>query len=354
MKKIIYVALGLLFTAFSFAASKNFDTMIIFGDSLSDNGNLYRFMWSKFPISPPYFKGRFSNGPLWIDQLYDSYYSADYVENYQNYAVGGAGAVLSYKQNLPFTLAVELNNYFYWNTYGKKESSLFTIWIGANNYINGPTNIESITDSVVEAIGGAAERIISYGGNKFLIPNLPDLGRIPQSIDMHIEPLVTELVKTHNRKLAAKVEELKLKYPDSTFVYFDIFSFFNGAIDHAKDYGFSNVTEPCYMGSYSGWLLKYKPNDQSLLTFLKEQDPQVDTSGWDMIKNNPSLREAAVSSYIYQLLPNKYKSEPLNCDGYVFWDHVHPTTRAHYYIAQKAREALDTAGLHSHIPETQN
>lgn len=352
MKKMLCVILGLLFTFCNFAANNRFDTMIIFGDSLSDTGNLYRFMWNKFPLSPPYFEGRFSDGPLWIEQLYSSYYPETYTDGLQNYAVGGAGAVLSYKQNLPFTLAVELNDYLYWNTYGKKETSLYIIWIGANNYVNGPTNIESITSKVVDAIGETVERIIAHGGDKFFIPNLPDLGRLPQSIEMHLQPLVTELAKIHNRKLAEKLSELQIKYPDVTLVPFDIYTLINDAIDHAQDFGFSNVSEACYTGSYSGWLLKYKPDDSSLLTYLKTQDPQFDNTRWEMIKENPMLKEAALTSYLYQLLPEKYKLEPNNCDEYVFWDHVHPTTRAHYYMAQKAREALNDAGLQAFIPES--
>lgn len=345
MKKMICVVLGLLFTVFCFAANKRFDTMVTFGDSLSDNGNLYRFMWNKFPFSPPYFEGRFSNGLVWIEQLHDSYYPQGSQDAFQNYAVGGAGAVLSYKLSFPFTLAIELNNYLYWNTYGKKETSLYTIWIGANNYLNGPTNIESITDSVVNAIGDTVERLIDDGGDKFFIPNLPDLGRIPQTVDIHLQPLITELVNTHNRKLAAKVKALKLKYADAVIVYFDVYAFFNEAMDHASDYGFSNITQPCYEGGYAGWLTQYKPDDQTLFTFLKQQDPQFDSKRWDMIKNNPQLREAAAASYIYQLLPLQNKAESANCDQYVFWDHVHPTVKTHYYIAQKAREVLDEAGL---------
>ncbi|BCA93964.1 lysophospholipase [Legionella antarctica] len=352
MKKLICMVLGLLFSAFCFAADKRFDTMVIFGDSLSDTGNLYRYMWYKFPVSPPYFQGRFSNGILWVEQLYNSYYPQEYSEGFQNYAVGGAGAVLSYKQSLPFTLAIELNDYLYWNTYGKKESSLYMIWIGANNYLNGPTNIDDITDSVVDAIEVTIERLISYGGNKFFIPNIPDLGRLPQAADTHLQTLLTELTIVHNRKLAAKVDALKLKHTDATFVYFDLYSFFNGAIDHAQDYGFSNVVDPCYMGSYSGWLLHYRPDDQSLFGFLKEQDPRFDSAHWEMIKNNPELREAASASYLYQLAPFKNKAEPLNCDGYVFWDHVHPTDKVHYYIAQQAREALDAVGLEAFISNT--
>lgn len=121
MKKLICICLGLLISFLGFAANKRFDTMIIFGDSLSDTGNLYRYMWYKLPLSPPYYYGRFSNGPLWIEHLYDSYYPQDYTEGFQNYAVGGAAAIFAYKQTFPFTLAIELNDYFYWNTYGKKK-----------------------------------------------------------------------------------------------------------------------------------------------------------------------------------------------------------------------------------------
>lgn len=350
MKKLLCLILGLALTVTSFAGTKRFDTMVVFGDSMSDNGNLYRYMWYRLPLSPPYYQGHFSNGPLWIEYLYQSYYLSDYLEGFQNYAVGGAGAVLSYKENLPFTLTMELDNYLYWHTYGKKETTLYTIWIGANNYLNGPTNVESITDSVVNAIGGAVERIISYGGDKFLLPNLPDLGRVPQARVQHSQSLLTQLIQTHNRKLAAKVDELRLKYPNVTFVYFDVYSFFSEAMDHASDYGFSNGEDPCYLGSYTGWLLNFTPSDHSLRSYLEQQDPRFNSKYWDMIKNNPQLKEAASVSYIYQTLFIKNKAEALDCERYVFWDHVHPTTKTHYYLGQKVRELLDMAGLEAFIP----
>lgn len=350
MKKILLIGVGLLLTAMSFAANKNFDTLIIFGDSMSDNGNLYRYMWNKLPSSPPYFEGRFTNGPLWIEQLYHLYYPQDFNEGIQDYAVAGAGALLSYKQQLPYTLAIELANYYYWNTYGKKETSLYVIWIGGNNYFGGPTNVESITDSVVDTIGDAVERIINNGGDKFLLPNLPDLGKIPYVVNEHNEALVTEIIVTHNRKLAAKVEALKLKHPEATIVYFDVFSYLKNIMNHAAEYGFTNITEPCYMGSYSGWLMKHKPTDKMLANYLKGQDPQLDSARWEMIKNNPELREAAETGYIYNLLPEQFKAQPLECDAYAFWDHVHPTARVHNYLAQKARELLDAEGLHALNP----
>ena len=220
MKKIVCLLIGLLFSVSSFSDNKHFDTMVIFGDSLSDTGNLYRYLWYKLPVSPPYFEGRFSNGPLWAEYLYDAFFPYYNKEGFQDYAVGGAGAVLSYKQNLPYTLNMELNNYLYWHTYGKKETTLYVIWIGGNNYLNGPTNGESITDSVVNAIGGSIERLIGYGADKFLVPNLPELGRAPQAAESGKQALLSQLVQMHNSKLAAKIEELKAKYPEVTFVFF--------------------------------------------------------------------------------------------------------------------------------------
>ena len=40
-----------------------FEQIVVFGDSLSDNGNQYKNTGQ--PPSPPYYNGRFSNGPTW-------------------------------------------------------------------------------------------------------------------------------------------------------------------------------------------------------------------------------------------------------------------------------------------------
>lgn len=351
MKKRVLLLLFMLCSLNSFAVDKRFDTFVIFGDSLSDNGNLYKYLWHLLPASPPYYEGRFSNGPLWAEHLYQSYFPDGPQEGFQDYAVGGAGAILSYKENLPFTLTVELDDYLYWNTYGKKESTLFTIWIGANNYLNGPTNIEPLTDAVVEAIGGVVERIIAYGGNKFLLINLPDMGRSPFARESHLEALLTELSKTHNQKLAEKVKELREKYQDKTFVYMDIYSFLDDTIDHASDYGLSNTSDPCYTGGYSGWLAQLMEDELLMYNDLHEQNPQFTAKQRQMIQHNPQLLEAARLGYFYRTLSQGQQNEAPNCEGYLFWDRIHPTAVAHSFIGQYARRLLDEAGLEAFSEE---
>lgn len=60
------------------------DRVISLGDSYSDTGNLYERTGRTHP-APPYYRGRFSNGPLWIDRL-----AAHYRASLENHAVAGA------------------------------------------------------------------------------------------------------------------------------------------------------------------------------------------------------------------------------------------------------------------------
>jgi phospholipase/lecithinase/hemolysin len=337
--------LGLLFSAFGSAKDMQFNTMVVLGDSLSDNGNLYRYLWHKLPASPPYYKGRFSNGPVWSENLYQSYFGSSNPDGFQDFAVGGAGAVLSYKGNLPYTLTMELNDYLYWHSHGEKNATLYVIWIGANNYLNGPSNVETITTSVVDAISGAVERLISHGANKFFLGNLPSLDNTPQSREAGTQSLLAELTRIHNEKLKKAVLALQDKYPEVTFVYLDVNALLNETMANPGAYGMSNVTEPCYLGSYTGWLLPNRVSDENLEAYLAQQDKQFTKKTWDMIKDNPDLKEAAVVGYLSTLLPKSDKQEPINCDAYLFWDRVHPAAKVHELLAEKARQLLDESGI---------
>ncbi len=46
-----------------------FSRIVMFGDSLSDTGKMYGKMRGYLPSSPPYYQGRFSNGPVWLERL---------------------------------------------------------------------------------------------------------------------------------------------------------------------------------------------------------------------------------------------------------------------------------------------
>ena len=75
------------------ASALPFTNMVVFGDSLSDTGNILISTGGAIPTAP-YFNGRFSNGPVWIDTLTAGLgLPAGAVASFaggNNYAFGGA------------------------------------------------------------------------------------------------------------------------------------------------------------------------------------------------------------------------------------------------------------------------
>ena len=63
MKAFLILLLLIPFVSNGFAAS--FDEIVVFGDSLSDNGNLVIIEDQPVPDPELYYQGRFSDGPVW-------------------------------------------------------------------------------------------------------------------------------------------------------------------------------------------------------------------------------------------------------------------------------------------------
>src|ERR1017187_6153806 len=59
--------LGLMSIA-AHAAKPTYDNLIVFGDSYCDVGNIFVATGGAEPAAP-YFAGRFSNGPIWLDHV---------------------------------------------------------------------------------------------------------------------------------------------------------------------------------------------------------------------------------------------------------------------------------------------
>jgi phospholipase/lecithinase/hemolysin len=77
---------GLPTAAFSASLSaQNFEEIYVFGDSLSDDGNVFEATEEDYPPSPPYFEGRLSNGPIWVEYL-----ASELGAESNNFAYGGS------------------------------------------------------------------------------------------------------------------------------------------------------------------------------------------------------------------------------------------------------------------------
>src|SRR5215469_5066295 len=71
--KLVVFLTALLLLPSAYAQTPRPDNIIVFGDSLPDTGNAFEATGHREPASPPYFDGRFSNGPVWVEDFAASF-----------------------------------------------------------------------------------------------------------------------------------------------------------------------------------------------------------------------------------------------------------------------------------------
>jgi phospholipase/lecithinase/hemolysin len=250
--------------------------MLVFGDSLSDVGNLYAISGSTFPPDPPYWQGRVSNGPVWVEQLAERLNLESTPDN--NFAVAGAMTGDGNLNERPDRLNTDLPGLadeiaqFVGSLTGPADpDALYVVWAGANNFFD-PENLtpEGAGQAIIETIT-AVSTLQSYGAEHILLGNLPDLGLTPDGLASGMGTLLTGFSIGYNQALQAALTGYGLDV-----VLFDSFTSFNEVVADPSAYGLSNVTTACFDGA--------------------------------QICGNP--------------------------DEYLFWDGVHPTTKGHQVLAE--------------------
>jgi len=220
-------------TSSAFASS--FSSLIVYGDSLSDNGNLYSLIG--YP-PPPYYDGRFSNGPVAAEQLATNLGVPLY-----DFAVGGAtSGVGNYIDGGTQTTAgslglpgmqTELAEAAPLLSSPLVSSSLFLVWGGANDFLTdgSPTVAAANVDAIVAELEGD-------GAQNILVPGLPNLGLTP---DFAGDPLATAYTDAFNTALVAGLP--------GNAIYFNTDNLLNEVVADPAAFGFTNVTAPCFNGT---------------------------------------------------------------------------------------------------------
>ena len=257
-------------------AGQPISQVVVLGDSLSDNGNLFELIGLP---PPPYWQGRMSNGPVTVEQLAQrlgvplrDFAWIGATTGVGNGVDGGTADTLG-SSGLP-GMTMVFQNAFQADTIDP--NALYVLWGGANDLRSATNPVEA---SVV--IGKAVTNLVSMvvtlqslGATQILVLNMPDLGKTPLALAMGplISYFFTQVTVGFN-------QSLEINLPPGVH-YFDAFSRFSDTIGHPEEYGLSNVT------------------DQLLLT------PGAD--------------------------PNTY----------CFWDGAHPTTAGHAIVANALYESI--------------
>ncbi|HAA27521.1 MAG TPA: hypothetical protein DCE56_07360, partial [Cyanobacteria bacterium UBA8553] len=310
-----------------------FSKLYVFGDSLSDPGNIYNSTTFVQPIEwlfgvdipvippPPYYEGRYSNGLIWADYLAKDlgltitpstdlsvfhpllpfsspititgeglraspYFKGATTNQSINFAYGGAqtgfmGSDEQFGQLIPglLTQVGWFKNDHQRNRQSADPNALYVVWAGANDYwsVENPNPEESVNN-----IETAIASLYDLGARNFLVPNLPDLGMTPFAFSGGTQESdrLTNLTEEHNFLLDTTLEDLDDSLTDINLISLDVYSIFNNAITHPQHYGYTNVTEPSL----------------DSVTMIPSGSP----------------------------------------DNYLFWDKVHPTSITHERLAEFA------------------
>jgi phospholipase/lecithinase/hemolysin len=323
LKVLPLLAMLALACSAALAQGKDYTRIVVFGDSLSDTGNLAhlyadKFNGLRFPAPwVDYTDGRFTDGVdtlpaaqnyfgVWIEQFAASMPSRPEVKNSldggtnyaYNFAFTGDGTTVFYPgDDVEFSVEVEnmgqqISDYL--ATHPKiNNSTLFVIWGGANNLINATSPADIVNAAIQETID--VQRLVQAGATQFLVLNLPPLGLTPRLNGSPASAIpATAAAALFNSWLATGLSVVHDFYPGRHVRTFqvDIFSLFNHIVASPASFSLTNISAT-------------------------------------------SRGNAAVDP-----------------DTYLFWDDIHPTTRGHNIVADAALKAVaspqcDSAGMPS-------
>lgn len=254
------------FVLFSFmlpckAIASNFSQFYVFGDSLSDTGNLFNATGGLVPPSPPYARGRFSNDDIWVDFVGDEMEltpttfippQTNIPTDGVNFAIGGSssgeGNTFPEAAGLPgvleqvglFTQNLQANNQ------QADPNALYTVWGGANDYLFG-----GVTDpnQTVGNLSNAIASLTQVGAKNIAVFNLADLGQTPFAIANGISPELSQLTVAHNAALEQALDNFDGK-SGVNIIPIDINSLFNRVVANPGEFGFrQNPAIPCVVGN---------------------------------------------------------------------------------------------------------
>ncbi|MCH2131181.1 MAG: SGNH/GDSL hydrolase family protein [Pirellulaceae bacterium] len=296
---LLVVVIGL--TSSRRGSAQSFSHLVAFGDSLTDTGNIFDVTSSPFnavllgflfpeldpPIPPPpYFHGRFSNGPVWVEYLSNELGLGSVVPSEQggwNYAVGGATTFDDGNFFINLFIADDVEDQVdeYLNDHTPTGNELFVVEGGANDLLSG-----GITDVTVPSgyLIDFISDLYQAGGRHFVVPNLPPLGKIPGEVGGPDEAVLDIRAVNFNAVLASGLDNLERSLTGIEIYPVDFYAEVQSVLANPGAFGFTNVSQMAY------------------------------DEGTNQVVPNP--------------------------DEYLFWDDIHPSAFAHELLGLLAAAAV--------------
>ena len=317
IRKLLSVAIFLATPLLVNAQAPVFTQVIVFGDSLSDDGNIahrvrdtigFSYPSSNFNYSDYRFTDDTNTSPAanlyvgtWHEQLEKTFLGLAVAKNSldggTDYAFGGATTKDGTQDrtiiNNPFpfgggdftitidNMGKQINDYL--ASHAADPKALYVLWGGGNDLFDD-YNAQSVTDTATR-VGLLIIRLANAGARNFLVPNVPPLGAVPNSFG---DP---------NR--VAGLDQASASYRTQlSLAVGSVVSGFKG----------NGITIQVY--NLDVWLGMIRVLGQpAKYHFVSTVDSAQGASG-------------------------------VNPDQYLFWDDIHPTTGGHHELANEANRLL--------------
>ena len=288
-------------------AQVTFEDVFIFGDSLSDGGNIYALTGetSKAPYLPvptrPYAIGghHFSNGKTWAERFAQNLNDTNGGKpsitgpgKNGNYAFGGARARSGSSSSSPDSaaqVAMYLGDYR-----GASPDALYVIQFGGNDLRDAlvagaadPAAVGPIIQAAITELTGSIQTLYFAGARIFLVANSPNLAHAPAVKFSGASGIAGILTGLYNGGLEGGLQQLELLLPGIVIYRLDMAGFTDAVVENPGDFGLTDVNFPC-------------------LSFLTASDAKCD-----------------------------------NPEEHLFWDGLHPTAAAHNELANAATAVVN-------------
>ncbi len=213
------------------------DKIIVFGDSLSDNQNIYNASLWTLPNRDSWHIGHFSNDYVWDEYLAQHLALPLYV-----WAVGGAGVDVRHLMIPGVVQQVQS-----WKAYMQRAmnydaaKTLFVILIGANDIEGGMS-----ANEVISTQTRALTNLIEAGARNVLLVNLPDISKAPIFQYRKDAKAVSDVVRSYNTQLDTLAAQMATRYGSALNIkVFDTYAMFDDALAHPAAYQLKNTSQPC-------------------------------------------------------------------------------------------------------------
>jgi len=317
------------------------DSLTVFGDSLSDTGNVGRFTYN-------------STNNL----LYDEIIAREAGLTLQpssaggsNYAAGGAVAVPAL--NPQFNTQDQVARYLA-STNGRADpNGLYIHWIGGNDLAAAvalPPLATSIVDNSAGAAASQVKALLDAGAGTVIVPTVPNVGATPALIEAILQPFSSAAVTAAFQSLDAAAT------PDNAARQQAIQAAFNQAA--AQLSSVPAVRDLIAQQLFAAWqqlsgqaaalTARYNQLEENALATTQGNIVRVDINGlFSEVIQNPALY--GLSNTAGMACPPGTSS--VNCtsatagfssqQNYLFADRLHPSPAVHAIIADYIQSILD-------------